>query len=301
VGTAIDPVALEPVDEVVITMLVDNSFDALMSDVRPARRVKPVELATAVASQFVDGITAPGLVAEHGFSALVRVRRGSRVHTLLFDTGVSPDGLAINVERMGIDVSEIEALVLSHGHFDHCGGLAGLSSLGGREGLPLTVHPLVWTRRRLVPPGQPSWELPTLSRQSLEAEGFAVIERRQPSLLLDGSVLITSPARRSSRSSRLPWTPSRRSRPIGSYRHTAPGGRRCTASPRRCRMPSCRTRLARGTRSPHPRPPRLRPSSCHPGAESASAAVGRARCAVVASRDRPARFGNHAKRGWYAA
>jgi 7,8-dihydropterin-6-yl-methyl-4-(beta-D-ribofuranosyl)aminobenzene 5'-phosphate synthase len=162
-----------------------------MSDVGPARRVKPVELATAVASQFVDGVTAPVLVAEHGFSALVRVRRGSRVHTLWFDTGVSPDGLAINVERMGIDVSEIEALVLSHGHFDHCGGLAGLSSLGGREGLPLTVHPLVWTRRRLVPPGQPSWELPTLSRQSLEAEGFAVIERRQPSLLLDGSVLIT--------------------------------------------------------------------------------------------------------------
>jgi 7,8-dihydropterin-6-yl-methyl-4-(beta-D-ribofuranosyl)aminobenzene 5'-phosphate synthase len=42
-----------------------------------------------------------------------------------------------------------------------------------------------------VPPGQPSWELPTLSRQSLEAEGFAVIER-QPSLLLDGSVPITA-------------------------------------------------------------------------------------------------------------
>jgi 7,8-dihydropterin-6-yl-methyl-4-(beta-D-ribofuranosyl)aminobenzene 5'-phosphate synthase len=190
-GTAVDPVALEPVDEVVITMLVDNSFDALMSDVGPARRVRPVELATTVASQFVDGTTAPGLVAEHGFSALVRIRRGSRTYTLLFDTGVSPDGLATNVERMGIDVSAIEALVLSHGHFDHCGGLAGLSRLRGRGGLPLTVHPLVWTRRRLTPPGQPSWELPTLRRQSLEAEGFAVIERRQPSLLLDGSVLIT--------------------------------------------------------------------------------------------------------------
>ena len=190
-GTAVDPVALEPVDEVVITMLVDNSFDALMSDVGPAKRAKPAELPRVEASQFIDGTTAPGLVAEHGFSALVRVRRGSRTHTLLFDTGVSPNGLAINVERLGIDVSEIEALVLSHGHFDHCGGLAGLSSLRGRQGLPLTVHPLAWTRRRLVPPGQPSFELPTLSRHSLEAEGFAVIERRQPSLLLDDSVLIT--------------------------------------------------------------------------------------------------------------
>ena len=34
-------------------------------------------------------------------------------------------------------------------------------------------------------------ELPTLSRSAMEAEGFEVIERRQPSLLLDGSVLIT--------------------------------------------------------------------------------------------------------------
>lgn len=190
-GTAVDPIALEPVDEVVITMLVDNSFDALMGDVGPARRVKPVELATAAAPQFLDGATAPGLVAEHGFSALVRVRRGSQTHTLLFDTGVSPDGLVTNVERMGIDVTEIEALVLSHGHFDHCGGLAGLARLRGREGLPLTVHPLVWTKRRLVPPGQPSWEAPTLSRRSLESEGFTVVERRQPSLLLDESVLIT--------------------------------------------------------------------------------------------------------------
>ena len=59
-------------------------------------------------------------------------------------------------------------------------------------GLPLTVHPLVWTRRRLALPGRPEWELPTLSAgRSLEGEGFEVIERRQPSVLLDGSVLIT--------------------------------------------------------------------------------------------------------------
>jgi 7,8-dihydropterin-6-yl-methyl-4-(beta-D-ribofuranosyl)aminobenzene 5'-phosphate synthase len=43
----------------------------------------------------------------------------------------------------------------------------------------------------VVLPGQNPWELPVLSRSSLEAEGFQVIERRQPSLLLDGLVLIT--------------------------------------------------------------------------------------------------------------
>jgi 7,8-dihydropterin-6-yl-methyl-4-(beta-D-ribofuranosyl)aminobenzene 5'-phosphate synthase len=140
-------------------------------------------------------MTVPGLVAEHGFAALVTTRRGDTSHTLLFDTGVSPNGLADNLERLGLDTSSIEAVVLSHGHFDHAGGLVGLARLRGRfrgrAGLPLTVHPLVWSRRRVAVPGQPEWELPVLDRRSLEAEGFAVIERRQPSLLLDGSVLIT--------------------------------------------------------------------------------------------------------------
>ncbi|MGH9217158.1 MAG: MBL fold metallo-hydrolase, partial [Acidimicrobiales bacterium] len=63
--------------------------------------------------------------------------------------------------------------------------------LRGRSGLPLTLHPLVWTRRRVALPGRPPWDLPMLRRSSLEAEGFEVIERRQPSVLLDGSVLVT--------------------------------------------------------------------------------------------------------------
>jgi 7,8-dihydropterin-6-yl-methyl-4-(beta-D-ribofuranosyl)aminobenzene 5'-phosphate synthase len=81
--------------------------------------------------------------------------------------------------------------VLSHGHFDHAGGFPGLARLRGRSGMPLTVHPLVWSRRRLALPDQDHWNMPTLSRPALEAEGFEVIQRRQPSLLLDKSVLIT--------------------------------------------------------------------------------------------------------------
>jgi len=59
------------------------------------------------------------------------------------------------------------------------------------SGLPITVHPDVWTPRRLIFPGAPEWQLPTLSRRALEHEGFEVIERRQPSLLLDESILVT--------------------------------------------------------------------------------------------------------------
>jgi 7,8-dihydropterin-6-yl-methyl-4-(beta-D-ribofuranosyl)aminobenzene 5'-phosphate synthase len=190
-GEAVDPISLEPVDEVVVTTLVDNSYDGLMTDMGPARRAGMGRTPRVPAAQFEQGETVPGLVAEHGFAALVTTRRGDRTHTLLFDTGVSPNGLADNMERLGLDSGDIEAVVLSHGHFDHAGGFPGLARLRRRQGLPITVHPLVWTPRRAVFPGLPEWQLPILRRGSLEAEGFEVIERRQPSLLLDGTVLIT--------------------------------------------------------------------------------------------------------------
>jgi 7,8-dihydropterin-6-yl-methyl-4-(beta-D-ribofuranosyl)aminobenzene 5'-phosphate synthase len=190
-GTAVDPITLEPVDDVVVTMLMDNSYDGLMADAGPARRARLDRLPTVTAPHFEELRTYPGLLAEHGFSAQVTVRRGDTTHTLLFDTGISPDGLATNAERLDIDVGAIEAVVLSHGHEDHSGGFAGLSRLLRGGPLPLTVHPLAWSHRRFAVPGQPTWELPTLSRSALESEGFTVIERRQPSLLLDGAVLIT--------------------------------------------------------------------------------------------------------------
>jgi len=190
-SAAVDPIALEPADEVSITMLVDNVYDGLLTDAGPARRTPLPRSPKIPVALFEGGEVAGGLVAEHGFSALVRVRVGERRHTLLFDTGISPNGMADNIERLGIDVGDIEATVLSHGHFDHAGGLQGLARLRGRTGMPITVHPEVWNRRRIMLPGPIEWLLPALSRSALEHEGFTVIERRTPSLLLDGAVLIT--------------------------------------------------------------------------------------------------------------
>src|SRR5581483_1700318 len=159
VGPAADPITLEPVDEVVVTTLVDNSFDGLLGDMGPAKRVGLGRTPPVPDAVFDGGRTVPGLVAEHGFSALVTIRRGERTHSVLFDTGVTPDGMARNMERLEIDPGGITAVVLSHGHFDHAGGLEGLAR--GRTGLPLVLHPLVWSRRRVAFPGRPPWELPT--------------------------------------------------------------------------------------------------------------------------------------------
>ncbi len=191
-GEAVDPIALEPVDSVVVTTLVDNVFDALLAG---GARVKRPGFGggLAAAPQFEGGGTLRGLVAEHGFSALVTVRRGDVSTTLLFDTGLSPDAMAVNAERLGVSFADVSAVVLSHGHFDHAGGIAGLIGAmpGGMRGLPMVLHPEVWTKRRIMLPGGAERAMPTLSRRALEGEGFAVVERRVPSLLVDRSVLIT--------------------------------------------------------------------------------------------------------------
>jgi 7,8-dihydropterin-6-yl-methyl-4-(beta-D-ribofuranosyl)aminobenzene 5'-phosphate synthase len=186
----VDPIGLQPVDEVQVTTLVDNVFDALLAGDERTGRVS-FGVGRAAASHFESGETPVGLIAEHGFSALVKIRRAASTTTLLFDTGLSPEAMVTNADRLGVDLDAVQAIVLSHGHFDHAGGLAGLITRRGARRMPMVVHPLVWTRRRLAVPDQPVFELPTLSRHALENEGFEVLERRVPSLVLDDCALIT--------------------------------------------------------------------------------------------------------------
>jgi 7,8-dihydropterin-6-yl-methyl-4-(beta-D-ribofuranosyl)aminobenzene 5'-phosphate synthase len=61
---------------------------------------------------------------------------------LLFDTGVSPDGMVNNMRRLGLAPDSVSAVVCSHGHFDHTTGLDGLArTLGGPARLPVVLHP----------------------------------------------------------------------------------------------------------------------------------------------------------------
>jgi 7,8-dihydropterin-6-yl-methyl-4-(beta-D-ribofuranosyl)aminobenzene 5'-phosphate synthase len=145
-GSAADPIALKPVDDVIITTLVDNVYDALLTSDDTITRA-PLAAGTAQAPQFEPGRTNVGLMAEHGFSALVTVRRGDTTTSVLFDTGLSPDAMVTNADRLGLDLSGVHAVVLSHGHFDHVGGLAGLAGRRGTRSLPMVVP----ARRRLHP------------------------------------------------------------------------------------------------------------------------------------------------------
>jgi 7,8-dihydropterin-6-yl-methyl-4-(beta-D-ribofuranosyl)aminobenzene 5'-phosphate synthase len=184
-------IALDPVDSVEITSLMDNVTDAFMPDQGPARRPGPLVGQARPSPVMAGGQVPDALLAEHGFSMLVTVRKGAATHRVLFDAGTSPDGVVENMRRLDVDPGSIETIVFSHGHFDHTAGLDGLIRAVGKANMPVLIHPHFWRRRRVLLPGSEPREIPSVSRRALQDAGFDVLEAAQPSFLLDGSVLVT--------------------------------------------------------------------------------------------------------------
>jgi len=188
----VEVLRLDPVDALTVTTLMDNALDLFMPDQGVARRVSPFALPGVVPNPVMVNREVPdALVAEHGFSMLLTVTKDGHDHRLLFDAGTSPMGVVENVRRLGIDPTEIEVIVCSHGHFDHTAGLAGLLSVLGARNLPIVIHPHFFRERRVAVPGVNPWEMPTTSASALREAGLEVTDQPRPSFVLDGAVLVT--------------------------------------------------------------------------------------------------------------
>jgi 7,8-dihydropterin-6-yl-methyl-4-(beta-D-ribofuranosyl)aminobenzene 5'-phosphate synthase len=88
----------------------------------------------------------PDLITEHGYS--LHISDGER--KILFDAGQERQVLENNASKLGIDLKGVDTVVLSHGHYDHSGGLEALLSVGGS--VDFYAHPAVLSTRFSVRP-----------------------------------------------------------------------------------------------------------------------------------------------------
>ncbi len=178
-------VELRPVDAVEVTLVVDNFVDVLMASAEGVRRF-PLAF---------DSFERDRLVAEHGFSALVTIEAEGSRSSILYDGGLSPQGLARNLDVLQIATPDLRAMVISHGHADHHGGLEGVAARFPNR-LPLIIHPGAWRERKVRFPGGTELRLPPPSMTDLEREGLEVVEERGPTLLVDDRILVSGQVER---------------------------------------------------------------------------------------------------------
>lgn len=176
-----DKIKLSEVDKVEITTLIDNYIDGVAMDgSNIVSRAYPVK----------DGKINNSILAEHGFSAIVTTQANNKPHSVLLDFGFSADGAAFNARALGINMSAIEALVLSHGHSDHTGAIENLTKLIGKKKIKLFLHPQAFTKPRYLKYGEDiKVSFPELSREELQKLGIEIEESAKPVSLAEGGIL----------------------------------------------------------------------------------------------------------------
>lgn len=129
-----------------------------------------------------------GTLGEHGFAALIERSGGE---TILFDTG---QGLTLlhNAARMNKDLKAVRKVVISHGHYDHCGGLMPLlQATGGKE---VFAHGGIFTPRHRLKDRGDSYPIGIpFEKSALEEAGAtfnlsAEFREIAPGIMLSGQV-----------------------------------------------------------------------------------------------------------------
>lgn len=107
---------LEPADEVTVTAIVENTSNK------------------------------PGFYAEHGLSMLIEIISKDKTTKILMDAGQSTFAFLNNAQRLKIDLTDINAIVISHGHYDHTGALLTLKGKIPKR-IPIIGHPNMFDKK----------------------------------------------------------------------------------------------------------------------------------------------------------
>ena len=177
-------VKIPEVEKLVITVITDNYYDCLRPNYKVAKRY------------FI--IPGTSIHSEHGLAYHIETVVNGKPNAFMFDYGLDFQGVGKNMELLDIDVKRVEALGLSHGHFDHWGNLIAILKYNRakiRKGIPLYVGEEAFSRRFAnLPAGafdvSGMIDLEQLRRDEIESLGVAkIVEIKDPTLIVPGAYL----------------------------------------------------------------------------------------------------------------
>jgi len=176
-------VKIPEAEKVIITIISDNYYDALRPDCKIASRYRMKQ---------GGSIYNANLHAEHGLAFHIETVVNGSSHFFLFDYGVDFHGVSRNIELLDIDFRVLEALGLSHGHFDHWGALVALlQSQKGKipRGIPLYVGEEAFNER-FIKLSTGLVNLERLKREDIEGLGVVkIVEIKDPCPIVSGAYL----------------------------------------------------------------------------------------------------------------
>lgn len=176
-------IQIQESDHVEITTIIDNySESTLPMTEPPSDMIKRFPLA-------VDGkIPAESLMAEHGLCLLIKVFKDGINYSVLLDAGWSKIGVPHNIKKLGVDMSQVEAVVLSHGHMDHFGALPEVLDMVGSREISVIIHPDAFMSRALALPTGDKIQMPVIDELSIQKTNAKIIKTKSPYSLAAGLI-----------------------------------------------------------------------------------------------------------------
>jgi 7,8-dihydropterin-6-yl-methyl-4-(beta-D-ribofuranosyl)aminobenzene 5'-phosphate synthase len=179
--------SLVEVDALEALVLVDNVSDSLSTVPPWVVNENP----TLIRAGMRENSGEARCCAHHGLSIVLAARVGERTRFVMFDAGPEAYTVTRNGARLGVPFKDIEAVALSHGHWDHGGGLVEAVRLifaaNGGKRVPMHLNDGMFARRgSTLPNGAilPAASIP--SEEALAAAGAEVVKSPDARLLADG-------------------------------------------------------------------------------------------------------------------
>ncbi|HKQ27391.1 MAG TPA: MBL fold metallo-hydrolase [Burkholderiales bacterium] len=183
------------VDTLVVKVLVDSSYDTPKPPASKHVRVRRIGLGAG------DDFR-KALHNQWGLALALESRIGTDARNIMLDYGYTPEALMNNMEFMGVDPGRMQGFILSHGHFDHLGGLIGfLEKYRSRLPAELTLYAGGEDNfcNRKTPRGAPGhysdWGV--LDRRDLDRLKMKVVKCEQPTVVQGHAFTTGTIARRS--------------------------------------------------------------------------------------------------------